>query len=462
MHGPAIHVALPDASPPWPACYEPDPSPPHRYLVADTFTVISWDEATSPTGQHFSCAECHKVVSGGVDHVPAPESWSVRAPLHRTQTQAAVAGTIFGADASHYNPPLRRRNGLDLLTHKLTDGLRFYEDTAYAPALIAGRNLGVPVLGPYHVLHGGVSISGQADWLIARADALTPWWRSWPYWVWQADCEPFGYNRAPTVAEINAFGDAIVARTLCSPAAFLAYAPAWYYGSALTGLQYRTYWGSDYGTNPAGPYRDIYPGNDDDCWFKAAVPTVILQYGSRPTDIPGDANAIRGTLPAFQSLITDGADMPITDVDAAALWAHDINPAADDTYTAGGWLWTTGNRIQDLYSRQIPGLATTLTRLATAQANDSATLTQAVGALTQVVANLVAGQSAQADLLTTIVGKLAALGEAVDRLSVGGLDPAVILDPLNNHLTQVEQQLLLMRDRLAAAARAAAGELTAI
>lgn len=464
-----VHVALPDA-PPWPACdWEPDPV---ALAVAgsDTVTVISWEEATRPGGHHFSCVDCHKVISGGDAHVPAPGAWSVRAPVHRGESTAtATDTTIFGADASHYNPTIRNRNGLDLFTHKLTDGAHFYEDTAYAPSIIAARNLGVPVLGPYHVLHGGVPISAQADWLIARADALTPWWRTWPYWVWQADCEPFAYLVAPTIEEINAFGDAMVARTLCSAAAFLPYAPAWHYGSALSGLRYRTYWGSDYGGNAAGPYRQIYPGNADDCWFKATIPTVILQYGSRPTDIPGDANAIRSTLPAFQSLITDGAAMPITDADAATLWAHDIDPAKGSSYTAGGFVWVTGGRVLDLYSRQIPALAKAINQLATAQANDFATLTQTVQALAaqqasivEALADLATAQTGQGQQVAAIAAQLVELTAAVNRLSVGGVDPALIVNPLNDHMTQIEQSLLLLRDRLAAAARAAAGELTPI
>jgi hypothetical protein len=205
--------------------------------------------------------------------------------------------TTFGWDASHYDEPPAVRDGIDFYTHKVTEGDHFYEDAEYTAAMTAGRALGYQVMGSYHVQHGGRSVTSQADWWFSRVNTLTAWWRTFGCWTWQCDAEKFDYMTAPTIAEINALGDAICTRAGCPASAFVAYAPTWVYGSALTGLRYRV-WASSYGTNPAGAYRTIYPGDTSSRWL-APVDPIILQYGSRAT-IAGqttcDANAYRGTL----------------------------------------------------------------------------------------------------------------------------------------------------------------------
>lgn len=232
-----------------------------------------------------------------------------------------MADTTFGTDASHYDAPLAVRDGLDFYTHKLTDGDHFFEDVEFGPAMGAARSLGIPILGAYHVLHGGRSIANQAAWLIARADALTPWWRTHDCWIWQCDAEPFSYLTAPSIEEVNAFGDAVCARADCPAQRFLAYAPAWHYGSSLTRLRYRL-WHSNYGANPVGAYRAVYPGNTSSRWTARTgtgtvipVDPLLLQYGSNTT-IAGqttcDANAFRGTLDQLRAALhatTLGGDM---------------------------------------------------------------------------------------------------------------------------------------------------------
>lgn len=56
---PVLHVALPEVfgTARTAACGAPD-SP----------DVITWAEAMHPLGRHFTCVECHKVISAGERH----------------------------------------------------------------------------------------------------------------------------------------------------------------------------------------------------------------------------------------------------------------------------------------------------------------------------------------------------------------------------------------------------------
>lgn len=218
--------------------------------------------------------------------------------------------TTFGMDDSHYGQPLQARDGLDFYTHKLTDGDHFYEDAEYQAGMVAARDLIIPVLGPYHVLHGGVSVDAQALWFVQRADRWTPWWRDWDpdAWIWQIDSEPFSYLRRPSIDEVNAFGDAILRLTGSPHDSVNGYCPAWAYSDAeLRRLRF-PWWPSNYGSNPAVPYRQAYPGDNSTRWA-GPIPARFLQYGSR-TIIAGqptsDANAYRGTLAQLRAAIASG------------------------------------------------------------------------------------------------------------------------------------------------------------
>lgn len=231
---------------------------------------------------------------------------------------------IFGWDASHYDRPPTARDGIDFYTHKIAEGRRgFYADDEYGASLNAARALGIPILGAYYVNHPGDQ-AGQVAWAIELADRLTPWWREHPAFIWQIDAEKFEHmDREPNLGEINAFGDGLV-RAGVPAARVLVYAPRWLYGDKLRGLRYRL-WASDYGSNPAVPYRQAYPGDTSSRWapYSGQAP-LILQYGSKTT-IAGqttcDANAYRGTLDELLAEI--GADMfaadPKTDPHATAL-----------------------------------------------------------------------------------------------------------------------------------------------
>jgi hypothetical protein len=53
-----VHVALPDAD--VAAC------------AATTGLVLDWEEAHSSTGQHFTCVQCHRVLTADRTHVEPP------------------------------------------------------------------------------------------------------------------------------------------------------------------------------------------------------------------------------------------------------------------------------------------------------------------------------------------------------------------------------------------------------
>lgn len=251
-----------------------------------------------------------------------------------------MSDTTYGWDDSHYGDIPTARDGIDLYTHKLTDGNRFYEDAEYRPAMEAARALGVPILGPYHVLHGGVSVTEQADWLLARATTLTPWWKTWEYWTWQVDAEPFDYLRRPSIAEVNAFGVAVAERARCPLSSVLGYVAAWSYGTQVQQLRL-PFWHANYGTNPVGPYRSVYPGNVSTRWVGGGRRADLLQYGSN-TIIAGqptsDANAFPGSLAQLKAFLRPDAeqeednmlirvneDGAVWTVDSARLWRRYID-----------------------------------------------------------------------------------------------------------------------------------------
>lgn len=216
-----------------------------------------------------------------------------------------MSATVFLWDDSHWGDIPTARDGMVGYTHKLTDGLRYYEDPEYRAAMNAVRPMGFTVLGAYHMLHGGVSVTEQARWFVARASVLTPWWRDWPYWVWQIDAEPLAYLTRPSVAECNAFGEAVMAESGAPRNSVLGYLASWSYGSGVQLLQF-PFWNSNYGSNPAVPYRQAYPGNDSPRWVGGGRRGDFLQYGSR-TIVAGqptsDASAFAGTLDALKAFL---------------------------------------------------------------------------------------------------------------------------------------------------------------
>ena len=241
--------------------------------------------------------------------------------------------TIFGWDASHYDAPPTKRDGISFYTHKCAEGHHFYRDAEYGDAMGKACALGIPILGAYYVNHPG-TVTDQVDWFVSLVRQYTPWWRDYP-WIWQIDAEKFSYmDRAPNLAEINAFGDLICSRTGSPADSVIAYAPKWLYGDKLRGLKYRL-WASNYGTNPAVPYRQAYPGDSSARWASySGQQVIVLQYGSATT-IGGqttcDANAHRGTEASLAGLLRPTPPPPPPTPPTRGGTMLLVKTAADDT-----------------------------------------------------------------------------------------------------------------------------------
>src|SRR4051812_48527533 len=101
---------------------------------------------------------------------------------------------VYGWDTSHYDGQITaarareaKASGIVFATHKLGEGGNYRDPLAFdnLAALKAG---GIEVLGGYYVVRTpGVSLAGQVAHCIAAADALAPWWRTWPDWFFQVD-----------------------------------------------------------------------------------------------------------------------------------------------------------------------------------------------------------------------------------------------------------------------------------
>lgn len=215
-----------------------------------------------------------------------------------------------------------RADGIEGGWHKSSDGLRFYTDPYFAGAISQMRSAfkGGPV-GAYHVLWGNRDIRAQILWWFEILDATAPGWRTDRTFVLVTDNEPFGYNTAPSVAQINQAGDII--RELVGKRQ-LAYCPPWHYGNALSGLRYPLI-SSNYGGNPVARFRAVYPGDGDGRWTSAAAPVAVLQYGSQTrmgSQSTCDANAIRDPQVWTQLAGGDALMNLLTDPDNAEFSAH--------------------------------------------------------------------------------------------------------------------------------------------
>lgn len=220
-----------------------------------------------------------------------------------------------------------KKAGVSLVTHKITEGTS-YVDPDFARFARQLKQTPFPVEGSYHVLHKG-NIAAQVDYWLAALEEKFPGWRGRECWIWQIDAERWPDGN-PTPAEVEQAGARVVTKTKCDPAQVVVYGPGWVYGDTLKRLPYHL-WQSNYGANPVGGFRKVYPGDDSVGWaaYSGQVPT-ILQYGSRtrigqqPTC---DANAIRvATDDALQALFlpTREVDMPTAAEFAKEVWDYPI------------------------------------------------------------------------------------------------------------------------------------------
>lgn len=277
--------------------------------------------------------------------------------------------TEYGWDASNHDWPRAGKDGLDLararsegvslFTHKSSEGST-YVDPYFDPAMTRAKPAGFPVVGAYHVLWPEHPVE-QADFWLDTVNRLAPWWRDHPCWIWQVDAELFSNfkpYRKPTVAEINACGDRIRARSGCRPGQVVVYAPEWLYGDGLGGLKYRNLWSSRY-VSGSGGFKAIYPGDKAPLWrVYSGITPVIGQYASSATiagQSPADANAIRVNGVADLQAIFLG-DPPVTpdEIDAIAtaaaakVWATLLEAPGGLSIAAGARLAETDQHVSRL------------------------------------------------------------------------------------------------------------------
>jgi GH25 family lysozyme M1 (1,4-beta-N-acetylmuramidase) len=233
----------------------------------------------------------------------------------RSAQEGDAAMTIVGTDCSDFDwarGPMdissMARDGIAFLTHKATEGTKV-QHVHYGEALRRATQAGIDLVGAYVVPrtpgnNGHGSVVQQVTYLLNYVDAQTPWWRQWPGFFFQVDTEHWGYDDVSP-----AIGAQMCAELKARTGRFVIhYAPRWAYDNTIGGDD--PLWASSYGTNPAVPYRDAYPGDASSGWapYSGRTPT-FLQYGSKLTigsQPTCDGNAFRGTLDELRALITGG------------------------------------------------------------------------------------------------------------------------------------------------------------
>jgi GH25 family lysozyme M1 (1,4-beta-N-acetylmuramidase) len=196
------------------------------------------------------------------------------------------------------------RDGIVFFTFKATEG-QTIQHVHLGESLNRARAAGIPFLGAYHVVRS-VDVTGQINHLLQYVDAAVPWWRSFDGWFWQMDAEDWGYD-FPSPAIVKACCDQVGQRT---GKRVICYASRGHYDDRLGGLGHPL-WNANYGSDPAGSYRNIYPGDNSAGWqpYSGQTP-VFLQFSDRATigrQSNCDANAYRGSLQQLRTLINPSA-----------------------------------------------------------------------------------------------------------------------------------------------------------
>lgn len=240
--------------------------------------------------------------------------------------------TLYGTDQSHYDGTITtswvnkaQDEGISFFTHKLGEGIGG-EDTQAKSAMAAYRAAGVEMMGTYWVVRSG-AVGPQVDAYFKYLNKDVPWWKDEPYFFHQVDLETWDYDNVPASTGI-AFGNELQSRV---SNVVIMYASHGEYGNRLANWK-GPLWNANYGTTgngPSKPFKSLYPGPHDDGWdaYSGQKP-VLLQYTSNAL-IAGlttsDASAFEGTVDQMKNLITQGADMDLTDQNlkdiAGAVWS---------------------------------------------------------------------------------------------------------------------------------------------
>jgi hypothetical protein len=252
---------------------------------------------------------------------------------------------LYGWDASdfdHDRGPMdmaaARAAGIDFFTHKYTEST----STKHHPAaaMNAARAAGIPFLAAYVVPRTpGPSVAAQAAYLIAYADQVTPWWRTFPGWFWQVDTEKWTYDSVSA-----ATGAAMCAELRKRTGkATIHYAPKWAYGDDVP--QPDPLWASNY-VSGSGDFRTLAGKITSAKWaaYSGRTPT-ILQYSSSATigrQPTCDANLFRGTLADFAQLIGGVAPAAPAAKEVSMIRLILADPKASKDYGNGGVYLTNG------------------------------------------------------------------------------------------------------------------------
>ncbi len=338
-------------------------------------------------------------------------------------------------------------------------------DPLAAEAFAAAHAVGFQVIGGYYFLDGNLDAEAQAQRCVSIADQVAPWWRDFPGWFWQADAEA-SESGLPAPSAVKRFSDTLASLTA---RVVVVYASAGQYGNRLDGLGHRL-WNANYGDNPTGAFKSIYPGDSYRGWntYSGQTP-MFLQYSSNAT-IGGlttcDANAFRGTIddlleqimatvditPASQhavaeAVITTSATIPniATDPDFSTLPRTALNTAIyrirqasadarDNAATAVSLLNSTAATLAGLAKSQT-ALQAALDTLASGQQVDTAALAAQIKAIGDAESATVAALQAQNAQLVAANAALQTAAEdaaqlaAADNTGTGTSDASAAVVP---------------------------------
>lgn len=222
--------------------------------------------------------------------------------------------TWFGWDASNHDwgrgsmdLNAAVADGITYFTHKATEGGN-YRDPYVGEAMRRAKASGLTWYGTYFVPRSntGISMAGQVNHYLSYLDSQVSGWRTDPrFRVHQVDTEHWGIDKVPASYGVEAC--ALLAR-LGGGKQIVHYAPQWSYGNGIAGRE--MLWASNYGANPAVPWRQAYRG--DGAWpsaYSGRLPAV-WQFGSKTrigTQNTCDINAIKD--PLVWLALTGGSDM---------------------------------------------------------------------------------------------------------------------------------------------------------
>jgi GH25 family lysozyme M1 (1,4-beta-N-acetylmuramidase) len=245
--------------------------------------------------------------------------------------------TTFGWDASHFdglisdiNAAHAKAQGIEFVTHKLTEGANYVDPNA-ARALAAFRSADFQAIGVYHVVRSG-DVAAQVAFMLAQLTKAAPWWKTFPGFFLQVDLETWDYDNVPASTGVN-FGKMLRSKAQkCT----IMYASHGEYGNRLTDWD-GPLWNANYPTDKTGPFKLLYPGNGYAGFnpYSGQTP-IIAQYTSKATigDLTTcDANAYPGTLDQLLTLINGGSDMTMNADDAHVLWYTKNLPSDTPTET---------------------------------------------------------------------------------------------------------------------------------